>query len=126
MTKDELNMLRILAEKSTRVQGWYPYSTGDGYHPTEASVRGPFGRWFRVSGGESGAGGKLGEGVADLNDDAKFAAAAMNNLVALLDENDMLTRERDTARDAVVVAADIIKGLELQITKLRGLCEGWT
>jgi hypothetical protein len=91
MTKDERKMLRDLASKSSCVVSWYPYSLGDGYHPGQASVRGPSGRWFLVTGGESGSmTGGLGEGVAELNDDARFAAAAMNNLVPLLDEIDRL------------------------------------
>lgn len=88
MTKDERKMLRELANKSTRVVGWYPHSQYDGYHLGNASVRGPFGQWFLVQGAEEGT--KYSEHVADLYDDAKFAAAAMNNLVALLDEIDRL------------------------------------
>lgn len=89
MTNDEL---RELAAKSTRVVGWYPHSQYDGYHPGKASVRGPYGRWLLVEGGENKP-GELGHGVADLYDDAKFAAAAMNNLVHLLDEIDRLKKE---------------------------------
>lgn len=85
-TKECLEQLRDLCDKSTRVNAWYPHSQYDGYHSGKASIRGPFGRWLLVEGGESGApGGKLGSGVADLYDDAKFAAAAMNSMPALLD-----------------------------------------
>jgi hypothetical protein len=89
ITRDERKMLRELAAKSTRVQGWYAHSQYDGYHPGKASVRGPFGRWLLVEGGENKP-GELGQGVADLYDDAKFAAAAMNNLPALLDALDRI------------------------------------
>ena len=85
--------LRELAAASTRVVNWYPHSQSDGgYHPGKASVRGPFGRWFLVSGGDNGMGDpiKYPVPVADLYDDAKFAAAAMNNLVPLLDEVETL------------------------------------
>lgn len=90
LSKDQIQALRELKEKSTQVVRWYPHSQYDGYHPGKASVRGPFGRWMLIEGGEHGLGeygtgkAKLGEGVADLYDDAKFAAAAMNSLPTLL------------------------------------------
>lgn len=84
-----LEELRAIAAKASKVVGWYPYPKGDGYHPGKASVRGPYGRWFLVEGGVD-ANGELYEGMADLNDDAKFAAAALNNFAPLLDEIDRL------------------------------------
>lgn len=91
VTKDERKALRAIAEKSTPVVAWYPHGPGDGYHPGQGSVRGPFGRWFLVSGGDNGMQDpvKYPVPVAPLEDDAKFAAAAMNNLVPLLDELDL-------------------------------------
>lgn len=87
--------LRALAEASTNVVAWYPHSQYDGYHPGQAAVRGPFGRWFLVSGGDNGMNDpvKYPTPVADLYDDAKFAAAAMNNLIPLLDEIEALEAE---------------------------------
>lgn len=51
MNKEKRNELREIANKSTRVVGWYPHSQYDGYHLGKASVRGPFGRWLLVEGG---------------------------------------------------------------------------
>lgn len=82
LTNDELNMLRELKAKSTQVNGWYHYSVGDGYHPGFASVRGPYHRWFLVQAGDDQGHG----GLASQDDDAKFAAAAMNNLPQLVDD----------------------------------------
>lgn len=93
--KMDRKALRALAEASTRVVGWYPHSQYDGYHPGKASVRGPFGRWLLVEGGDNGMRDpvKYPTPVADLYDDAKFAAAAMNNLVPLLDAIDEMEKE---------------------------------
>lgn len=85
MTNEQLKELRDLASKSTRVVAWYPHGRGNQCGLNEATVRGPCFRWFRVVGGEDYA-----TRVADVEDDAKFAAAAMNNLVPLLDEIDAL------------------------------------
>lgn len=81
MTKDELKLLRELAEDSTKVVGWYAHGGGDRCELHEATVRGPFGRWLKIS----DVGEKYRHEVALAEDDAKFAAAAMNNLVPLLD-----------------------------------------
>lgn len=93
--------LRELANASTRVVGWYPHSQYDGYHPGRASVRGPFGRWFLVEGANGEVEGSPIYPVADLYDDAKFAAAAMNNLVALLDRIDELENAYDIVFEAL-------------------------
>jgi hypothetical protein len=87
--------LRNLAKNSTEVVAWYPHSKGDGYHPGRSCVRGPFGRWMLIEGGDNGMGDpvRYPTPVADLDDDAKFAAAAMNNMVPLLDEIDRLEAE---------------------------------
>lgn len=96
-----LKELRELAVKFTHVVGWYPHGPGDGYHPGQASVRGPFGRWFLLSGGDNGMGDSVKHPtpVADLIDDAKFASAAMNNLVPLLDEIERLENENSHLRN---------------------------
>lgn len=81
-------------EKSTKVVAWYPHSQYDGYHLGEASVRGPFGRWFLVSGGHNGMNQtEYPTPVADLCDDAKYCAIAMNSIPILLNEINAL-RER--------------------------------
>lgn len=88
-TKDLRAFLSELERKSSRVNGWYAHNQYDSYHPGRASVRGPFGRWLLVEGGENKP-GELGVGIADLYDDAKFAAAIMSNARALLDDLDTL------------------------------------
>lgn len=100
--------LRELAERSTRVVAWYPHSKHDGYHPGKASVRGPFGRWLLVEGGSNGLNdeGNHPTPVADLDDDANFAAAAMNNFVPLLDEVQRL-------ESALEVAVGALEGFQL-------------
>jgi hypothetical protein len=92
MTKKQKQELREIAENSTKVNSWTPHSEYNGYHPGKASVRGPFFRWFIVQGGEG-----YEKNVANLFDDAKFAAAAMNNLVPLLDRVDKLTEALEFA-----------------------------
>lgn len=84
MNRERLDELERLLSNSTKVVSWYPHSQHDGYHPGSASVRGPFGRWFLVSGGDNGMNGNPPTPVADLYDDAKFAAAAMNSLSELI------------------------------------------
>lgn len=91
ITKECLDYLKELCGKSTQVVGWYAHSQHDGYHPGKASVRGPFGRWFMVDGATKGQQGY--EYVADLYDDAKFAAVAMNYLPALLELLDEKDKE---------------------------------
>lgn len=80
MTKDELKMLRELASKATKVVAWYPHGPGDQCAMNEATVRGPFHRWMVVRGGDH-----YPTFVSHPEDDANFCAAAMNNLVPLLD-----------------------------------------
>jgi hypothetical protein len=70
MSREEL---RELAGLSTRVTAWYPQG---------ATVRGPFCRWFTCADVED----QYKQHVANVSDDTRFAAAAMNNLLPLLDE----------------------------------------
>ena len=85
MKPEQLKELRELAELSTKVVSWYPH----GPEATdEATVRGPFCRWLKVSNVSS----EYRKHVADPKDEAKFVAAAMNNLVPLLDHVDRLTK----------------------------------
>lgn len=80
MTRDELEELRSVAKQSTSVVAWYP-------HPTE--VRGPFCRWLTISEVDD----KYKHNVASTSDEAEFVAAAMNNLVPLLDHIEKLEKE---------------------------------
>ncbi len=79
-TKIELDALEALALKSTPVNSWYAHGPGDQCKNTEATVRGPYHRWFTIS----GATDQYKEHVGDLYDDARFAAAAMNNMLPLI------------------------------------------
>lgn len=76
-------MLRV-ARAATQVVNWYPHGPYDGYHPGAASVRGPFWRWLIVNEGRGWDQSKP-KPVANVEDDAKFAAMAMNNLVPLVE-----------------------------------------
>jgi hypothetical protein len=89
MNKEQRDLLRELANKSTKVVAWYPHSQYEGFSGG-ATVRGPYHRWFTVKPGSSGTGDEINNPapVSDPYDDAKFCAAAMNNLVSLLDELD--------------------------------------
>lgn len=95
ITRQALDKLRTIACASTKAVAWYAHSQYDGSHPEQASVRGPFGRWFLVLGGDNGMGDpvKHPTPVAGLFDDAKFAAAAMNSLSSLLDHIDAQAAE---------------------------------
>lgn len=70
--KKLLDSLREIAGKSTRVVSWYAY---------HKEVRGPHNRWFTCS----DVSGSNTQHVSSIKDDCMFAAAAMNNFVALLD-----------------------------------------
>lgn len=93
MTKAERQVLRDLAQKSTPVVSWYP-------HPYEGQIRGPWNRWFTISGDPAQY--KKRDGVltpASYEDDVNFAAAAMNNMVALLDEIERLERDNQDLKN---------------------------
>lgn len=92
LTEEYLNGLKELCNKATQVVGWYHH------HMWSNEVRGPFGRWFTVSGGDNGMGDpvKYPTPVAELYEDAAFCAAAMSALPALLellDEKEAKIRE---------------------------------
>lgn len=80
MTKQRRDQLREIASKSTKVVAWYD----DG-----GTVRGPFNRWFHCTDVPE----QYRSHVAWAGDDCTFAAAAMNNLVPLLDELDAMDKE---------------------------------
>lgn len=82
MSREEL---RKIAEESSDVVAWYP-------HPEDNTIRGPFGRWLQVIEGGSGYPG-VPAPIATAENDTRFTAAAMNNLVPLLDELDAMERK---------------------------------
>ena len=88
--KDYVNLEEAI-KRSTQVVAWYPHHEGDQCKMGEATVRGPWNRWFVVSGGNGESARKA--GVASTQDDARFAAAAMNNVAKLLEENKKFKRE---------------------------------
>lgn len=73
---------------ATKVVAWYP-------HGYDGTVRGPFGRWFKCTGGDNGMGDpiKYPTPVASIEDDVAYAACAMNELPWLL----QLIRTQETA-----------------------------
>lgn len=88
ITKEEREQLRVIESKSTPVVGWYG-------HPSE--VRGPFCRWFTCS----NVNPEYQKHVGDKDDDCAFSAAAMNNLIPLLDLADKLESENAKLREAL-------------------------
>lgn len=88
--------LKEIANKSTKVVAWYPHRGGDSVCEG-ATVRGPFFRWFQVLPGNDA----YQDQCADSYDEAKFAAEAMNNLVPLCDEVDLLREQLRVAVDAL-------------------------
>jgi len=113
MTKDERKVLRDLANQSTLVNAWYPHHGGKD-STAEATVRGPFNRWFKCTNIEL----KYSHHVAEDYDDCRFAAAAMNNLVPLLDEVDRLEAETKKLRALVNKNAEACEGLSQEIDRL--------
>lgn len=91
MTRINLSKILELCSRATQVVSWYPHGPYDGYHPGEASVRGPFCRWLIVKEGGGWDESKP-KPVANVEDDAEFAAAAMNNIVAIIEDNRRLVR----------------------------------
>ena len=108
-----------LEKKSSQVVQWYPHSQYDGYHPGKASVRGPFGRWLLIEGGEND--GKLGYGIADLYDDAKYCAHSMNYAALISKEylkHASLMQEKDKEIERL---NKILKSAEYWITEAKGI-----
>lgn len=93
LSLEELKELRDIASKSTRVVNWYPHYE---------EVRGPYRRWFTCT--EVSDDSK--KHVASKSDDCRFAAAAMNNPVPLLDLIEEQQRELNELR-----AEQILLGL---------------
>ena len=83
----DIEELKVLITKSTSVVNWYPHA----YDSTEgigATVRGPFGRWLQVTEVSN-----KDYPAAKPEDDAKYAAAAMNYLPHLVEEVERLREE---------------------------------
>lgn len=94
--KEQIEKLKELEAKSTRVVSWYPHTQYDGSCLGYATVRGPFHRWFLVQHGQGD-----GEGVADMYDDAKYAAASMNALPSLITHIEKLEKDREVLVEAL-------------------------
>lgn len=88
ITKEVREQLRVLESKSTPVVAWYAHTD---------EVRGPFGRWLTCS----NVSPEYQKHVAWKNDECAFAAAAMNNLLSLLDALDNLEAENTKLRKAL-------------------------
>ena len=90
----DLDLIKSLILKSTSVVNWYPH----GYESTKnmgATVRGPYGRWLYVTEKQ----GDDPEHIASAEDDAKYAAAAMNYLPHLVEEVETLREELQKMKD---------------------------
>lgn len=102
MTPDTIKLLKEIISKSTKVNSWYAHRSCEDCGPNEATVRGPFGRWLIVVGGQD-------PHTASVEDDAKYCAAAMNWLPALITENDSLLSENERLRAQLELAKDALK-----------------
>jgi hypothetical protein len=71
-TKEEIDELCELYAKSTKVVAWYSHYPGE--------VRGPFCRWLKVTEVDD----QYKKHVAEIGDESRYAAAAMNNLPRLI------------------------------------------
>ncbi len=107
--------LRKLAELSTQTE-WYPHRSADCYGP-EPTVRGPFFRWFKCTAVQP----EDQHHVADAGDDVYFAAAAMNNLIPLLDEIEQLEKELSFAREVAVQRGKTLERLEIKNMGMKAL-----
>jgi hypothetical protein len=74
-----IEKLKSLQAKSSQVGSWYAHRGGDCYGP-EATVRGPYFRWFKCADVEE----QYRKHVAEPEDDVKYAAAAMNHVPELI------------------------------------------
>ena len=92
----EIAAIRELKEQSTQVVSWYAHGRGDQCQQDQATVRGPYHRWLVVMNGSDH--GSLG----DVEDDARYAAAAMNIVPYLLADNDELKHRIDQAENALI------------------------
>lgn len=72
ITAADLKMLKDLEKNSTQVVGWY----ANGH-----TVRGPFHRWFEVT----KVAPEYEKNVGSMEDDVRYAAAAMNYLPKLIE-----------------------------------------
>lgn len=80
----DIPLLKELFQKSSYVCNWYAHGPGDQVDIDTATVRGPYKRWFYVTGGKG-----YEKYLGSVNDDAKYAAAAMNmmpHLIARIEE----------------------------------------
>lgn len=74
LTEDYLTQLKDICKKATQVVGWYA-------HAYDATVRGPFCRWFHIT----PVAPEYEKYVGTIQADADFAAHAMSAFPALLE-----------------------------------------
>ena len=103
--------LRRLKAASTEVNAWYAHE-GDDCHGPEATIRGPFARWFRCSDVLL----QYNKYVAPAINDVRYAAAAMTAVPELLDAIEEQVREIDSLRaqdtgPSVMRQHDILSGV---------------
>lgn len=94
--KQRIAAIKEALEKSTKVNSWSPHSGGD-CHGKEATVRGPFFRWFKVTPVED----KYKKHVAYDLDDAKYCAIAMNSIPFLLSQCESMEKAINTTLDKI-------------------------
>lgn len=87
LNSEELERLRQLADKGSRMVHWYT-------HVNDGTIRGGYCRWFTCSEGSE----KLPASIASVEDDTRFAAAAMNSFIPLLEKVDALKKEVEILR----------------------------
>lgn len=80
------NLLKLIAG-ATKVVSWYAHGQGD--QVPEATVRGPFCRWLKVTGPSPGHE----KDVADAYADAQYAAEAMNALPELIRQRNVAVEQ---------------------------------
>jgi hypothetical protein len=95
----ELEKLKAIAAASTKVNEWYANG---------GTVRGPFNRWFNVTDVPE----QYKQHVAWCGDDAQFAAAAMNNMVKLIECIEDLRKQRDELELQLGIENMVIDGKE--------------
>lgn len=95
----DLELLKELHAKSTRVVAWYGHA---------AEVRGPFNRWLTVSEVQP----QYKNNVASRSEDAAYAAAAMNMLPKLIECIEELRKERDQLELQLGIENMVIDGVE--------------
>lgn len=101
LTPEKEAELRHRLANSTQVIAWRAHPGGDCYG-VEATVRGPFFRWFRI--GEVAP--EYRKNVADPYADALYCALAMNSIPELLYEIDLLREQLKSMTERATINAE--------------------